>query len=92
MVKIGITQDGAKYCITVVGHANDEKVCAGISALYVALVETADRLNVLESHTNGADAKRAYIWRAKNIKPQIDMFRNGVRAIIREYPEQAAVL
>lgn len=91
MIKIYDVVDGGKYQITVIGHAKDEKVCAGVSALYVALAETAGKEGALADHTEGTDAKRAYIWRTKTIKPYISMFRQGVRAIAREYPEDVMI-
>ena len=89
MIKTYIAQDGGQYQVTVFGHAEDEKVCAGVSALYVALVETADKEGALAGRTEGADAQRAYIWRTKPMRRHMDMFRSGVEAIAREYPEHA---
>lgn len=91
VVKVYVVQDGGKYQVTVFGHAEDQKVCAGISALYVALVETADKEGALAGHTEGADAQRAYIWRTKPMRRHMDMFRGGVEAIAREYPEHCKV-
>lgn len=89
MIKVIIVQEAGKYQVTVFGHAEDEKVCAGVSALYVALAETAKREGALSSFTEGADAQRCYIWRTKGMRRHMDMFRQGVSAIAREYPEHA---
>lgn len=89
MVKVYVVQEAGKYQVTVFGHAEDERVCAGVSALYVALVETAGKEGALAGHTEGADAQRAYIWRTKPMRRHMDMFRSGVEAIAREYPEHA---
>jgi len=88
MIKIYIVIEGGQYQITVIGHAKDEKVCAGVSALYVALLETAQKEGALAQHTEGADAKRAYIWRTKGMRRHMDMFRTGLDAMRREYPEE----
>lgn len=91
MIKIYLTQESGQYQLTVVGHAQDEKVCAGVSSLYVALLETADKDGALAGHTEGADAKRAYIWRTKNMRRHMDMFLTGARALNREYPEHVTL-
>lgn len=87
MVKIYIAQEGGQYQLTLIGHAQDEKVCAGVSSLYVALLETASREGSLATHSEGTDAKRAYIWRTKTMRRHMDMFRTGIEALRREYPE-----
>ena len=87
MIKVYVVQDGGQYQVTVIGHAADEKVCAGVSSLYVALLETANKEGALAGHTEGADAKRAYIWRTKPMRRHMDMFRTGMEAMRREYPE-----
>jgi uncharacterized protein YsxB (DUF464 family) len=87
MIKVYVVQDGGQYQVTVIGHAEDEKVCAGVSSLYVALLETANKEGALAGHTEGADAKRAYIWRTKPMRRHMDMFRTGLEAMRREYPE-----
>lgn len=86
MIKVYVVQDGGQYQVTVIGHG-DEKVCAGVSTLYVALLETANKEGALAGHTEGADAKRAYIWRTKPMRRHMDMFRTGLEALRREYPE-----
>ena len=91
MVKTYIAQDHGQYQITVIGHAEDDIVCAGISALYVALMETANKEGSLVGHTEGADAKRAYIWRTKGMRRHMDMFRTGIEALHREYPENVRI-
>lgn len=87
MIKIYSVQDGGQYQVTVVGHAIDETVCAGVSSLYAALLLTAEKEGALAGHTEGADAKRAYIWRTKAMRRHMDMFRTGVEAIAEEYRE-----
>ena len=89
MIKIYSVQDGGQYQVTVVGHAIDETVCAGVSSLYAALLLTAEKEGALAGHTEGADAKRAYIWRTKVMRRHMDMFRTGVEAIAKRYPEDA---
>jgi uncharacterized protein YsxB (DUF464 family) len=91
MIKVYMNQEAGRHVVTVVGHAEDDRVCAGVSALYVALVETAQREGSLDRYLPGGKAQRAYIWRTKPMRAHIQMFRQGVEAIAREYPEHAAV-
>ena len=89
MIRVYISQGAGQYQVTVTGHG-DEQTCAGVSSLYVALVETAEREGALASHTEGADAKRAYMWRTKGMRRHMDMFFQGVCAMAREYPEHVS--
>jgi len=91
MIKVYVAQEAGQYQITVIGHAQDERVCAGVSSLYVALVETAGKEGALAEHTGGADAQRAYIWRTKGMRRHMDMFRAGIEAMRREYPEEIRI-
>ena len=91
MVKVYIAQEAGQYQITVIGHAEDDKVCAGVSTLYVALFETAEKEGSLAQHTEGVDAKRVYIWRTKTMRRHMDMFRTGIEALHREYPEDVRI-
>ena len=91
MVKVYIAQEAGQYKLTVIGHAEDEKVCAGVSSLYVALLETAEKEGALAEHMEGSDAQRAYIWRTKSMRRHMDMFRTGVEAMHREYPDHVRI-
>ena len=91
MIKIFNQNEGIKKEITVVGHAKDEKVCAAVSGLFVALAESAQKDGSLDRYNQGQDAQRVTVYRTKNAKRFLQMFYVGVEAIAREYPEEVMV-
>lgn len=92
MITVLIEQDGLEHRVTVAGHAGyaekgQDIVCAGVSSLFVALCEAADREGALRDLLTEPDAKRAYIYRTKPAGHYLTMFRTGILAMQREYPE-----
>lgn len=92
MIRVVIEQTGVEHRVTVAGHAGyaepgKDIVCAGVSSLFVALCEAAQRDGALREVLDEENAKRAYIYRTKAAGHYINMFRAGVLALQREYEE-----
>lgn len=88
--------EGPVTVITMAGHAEhgDEPghdiVCAGASALFVALCEAAGEAGAVAEYLDGSKAKRLRLYRTKKAVDYLQMFRAGMEALRREYPECVA--
>jgi len=96
MIRVFESNEGPLIILTVTGHAEHgdapghDIVCAGVSALYVALAESAARDGALSEHLEGADAKRLKLYPTRAARHYLRMFRVGLEALAREYPECVA--
>lgn len=96
MIYCEIKTEGAVVTVTVTGHAGHAEpphdiVCAGVSALFMALCDTAEEAGVEMDYLDGKDAKRVKLYRTRMVTHNIRMFEMGIRAIAREYPENVKI-
>lgn len=93
MILVEIKIQPVTYEITVAGHAGhrgqdgEDIVCAGVSALFMAICDAAEADGTEEDYTDGPEAKRVRLYRTAGNGRYLTMFRRGIEAIEREYPE-----
>ena len=96
MIMVEVEQSSFLMTVTVAGHAGyaesgKDIVCAGVSALFMALCDAAEADGAEHEYLDGPEAKRVKMFRTKSVSHYIRMFIMGVRAVMREYPEYVAL-